>query len=360
MERERKIGVLVTLTLSMMILSTAMLLELSIGSSAKGLIQGVGLDNGNIKASQSGTYKYNQLVNDTIVNENMQIPAGNQSKTFTVSVPGEGFGARLLGSYSIKGGAVPAIHLYVVDASKCAIPYQPSSCSSYIIDQISSNSYINMSLPIGKTYNLFFLNEANIASEEKSVSAKLFLEHYPFSVKIMTGQTNNTISLNQFFPSKIEVKIGQSITWYNPSQVAEPHTVTLVLDDKYRAGVFAPFSIPTTTKLISVPLGSNTQPTLLPGQNRTSNMIALNERAFKPIVIESSGVAKFLNVSKLSANYTVNGSEKYINSGFLLPTGKEGSFPSSANTFTVKFNKAGRYDYFDIFHPWMTGKITVR
>jgi len=359
-ERGRKIGVLITLTLSMMILSTTILLELSIGFSAKGLTQDVGLDNGNIKASQSGTYKYDQLVNDTIVNENMQITPGNQSKTFTMSVPSEGFGARLVGSYSIKGGSVPAIHLYVVDATKCAIPYQPSSCSSYIIDQISSNSYINMSLPIGKTYNLFFLNEANIASEVRSVSAKLFLEHYPFSVKIMTGQTNNTTSLNQFFPSKIEVKIGQSITWYNPSQVAEPRTITLVLDGKYKAGVFAPFSVPNMTKLTSIPLGSNTQPTLLPGKNRTSNMIALNERAFKPIVIDSSGVAKFLNVSKLSANYTVNGNEKYINSGFLLPIGKEGSFPSSLNTFTVKFNKAGRYDYFDIFHPWMTGRITVR
>jgi plastocyanin len=359
-EREREIGVLVTLTLSMMILSTTILLELSIGFSAKGLTQGVGLDNENIKASPSGTYKYDELVNDTVVNENMQITPGSQSKAFTMSVPGGGFGARLVGSYSIKGGSVPAIHLYVVDASKCAIPYQPSSCSSYIIDQISSNSYINMSLSIGKTYNLFFLNEANVASEVRSVSAKLFLEHYPFSVNIMTGQTNNTISLNQFFPSKIEVKIGQSITWYNPSQVAEPRTVTLVLDGKYKAGVFAPFSVPNTTKLISIPLGSNTQPTLLPGQNRTSNMITLNERAFKPTVIESSGIAKFLTVSKLSANYTVNGNEKYINSGFLLPTGKEGSFPSSLNTFTVKFNKAGRYDYFDIFHPWMKGRITVR
>jgi plastocyanin len=86
-------------------------------------------------------------------------------------------------------------------------------------------------------------------------------------------------------------------------------------------------------------------------------MIALNDRAFKRVVIESSGAAKFLNVN---ANYTIKGNEKYINSGFLLPIGKESPFPSSSNTFTVKFNKAGRYDYFDIFHPWMTGKITVR
>jgi plastocyanin len=350
-EQKRKLGVLlVVLTLSMMILSSTVLLEPTIDFSAKGLI-------GNIGPSQSGTYKYDQLVNDTIVNENMQITPGNQSKTFTMAVPGEGFSARLLGSYSTKGGVVPAIHLYVVDASKCAIPYQPSSCSSYNVDQISSNGHVNMSLPVGKTYNLFFSNEANIASEVKSVSAKFFLEHYPFSINIMTGQTNNTISLNQFFPSKIEVKIGQSITWYNPSQVGQPHTVTLVLDGKYKVGVFAPFSIPNTTKLISIPLSSNTQPALLPGQNRTSNIIALNERAFKPIVIESSGVAKFLNAN---ANYIINGNEKYINSGFLLPKGQEGSFPSSSNTFTVKFSKAGTYDYFDIFHPWMTGNILVR
>lgn len=360
MEGKRVVGVLVSLALSMMMLSTVMLLKVNAVLSTEGLIKHIVLNNGkDIGSSLTGTYKYDQLVNDTVVNENMQVTPGNQSKTFTVSVPNEGINARLLGSYSIKGGVIPAIHLYVVDTSKCVNPHQPSSCSSYVIDQISSSNYINTSLPVGKTYNLFFLNEANLPGEIKSVNAKFFLEHYPFSVKIVAGQANNTVSLNQFSPSRIEVKIGQSITWYNPSQMAIPHTVTFVLDSRYKAGVFAPFSIPSTARLLSIPLSANSQPTLLPGQSGTNLIVTLNERAFKPVIVESSGVTRFL---KVNANYTMNGNEKYVNSGFLLPKGKESSssFPSSSSSFTMKFNKAGRYDYFDIFHPWMTGRILVR
>jgi plastocyanin len=92
-------------------------------------------------------------------------------------------------------------------------------------------------------------------------------------------------------------------------------------------------------------------------RNRTNTIITLNERAFKPVVIESSGAAKVLS---MNATYTINDNEKYINSGFLLPQGKQNAFPSASSTFTLKFNKTGRYDYFDIFHPWMTGSILVR
>jgi plastocyanin len=35
-----------------------------------------------------------------------------------------------------------------------------------------------------------------------------------------------------FVPQLIQIGAGQSITWDNPSAVAEPHTVTFVLDNK--------------------------------------------------------------------------------------------------------------------------------
>src|SRR5919206_1436081 len=154
-----------------------------------------------IAPSQTGTSKYDQLVNDTIVDGNVQIPPGGQSKTFSIAIPSNQFTSRLLGSYSVKGGVVPVIHLYLVDKAKCVIPLQPSSCSSYIIDEIKSNNYVNITLPAGKIYTLFFSNEANFAGELKNVDAKLFLEHYPFIVKVGTGQANSTTSINQFSPS---------------------------------------------------------------------------------------------------------------------------------------------------------------
>jgi plastocyanin len=56
----------------------------------------------------------------------------------------------------------------------------------------------------------------------------------------------------------------------------------------------------------------------------------------------------------------MTGSEKYVNSGWLLPTGQEQSFPGSATTFKVHFEKAGTYNYSCIIHPWMKGTIIVK
>jgi plastocyanin len=61
-----------------------------------------------------------------------------------------------------------------------------------------------------------------------------------------------------------------------------------------------------------------------------------------------------------NANYTMAGSEKYVNSGLLLPKGKGQGFPGSSNTFTVTFQKAGTYNYLCIVHPWMVGKVVVK
>ncbi len=56
----------------------------------------------------------------------------------------------------------------------------------------------------------------------------------------------------------------------------------------------------------------------------------------------------------------MNGSEKYVNSGWLLPKGQEQSYPGSGNTFTVTFQKAGTYSYICGLHPWMVGTVVVK
>ena len=46
-----------------------------------------------------------------------------------------------------------------------------------------------------------------------------------------------------------------------------------------------------------------------------------------------------------------------------LKTGPDGKFDTglvaAGGEFSQKFDKAGKYDYFCIVHPWMTGKVTV-
>ena len=36
-------------------------------------------------------------------------------------------------------------------------------------------------------------------------------------------------AINLFSPQQVQIKTGQSITWYNPTPVPEPHTVTFLL-----------------------------------------------------------------------------------------------------------------------------------
>src|SRR5919108_5031740 len=78
-----------------------------------------------------------------------------------------------------------------------------------------------------------------------------------------------------FSPQQVQIKAGQSITWYNPTSVPEPHTVTFVLDNNdnksYAADIIAPFIISnTTTNSIQImpliPI-SNSEPLMTPDNN---------------------------------------------------------------------------------------------
>jgi plastocyanin len=88
-----------------------------------------------------------------------------------------------------------------------------------------------------------------------------------------------------------------------------------------------------------------------------NTVIAINGRVYNPVVIDSSANVKTLGAN---SNYTLGGSEKYVNSGFILPMGQEKGYPGSSNTFTVTFEKAGTYNYLCIIHPWMVGTVIVK
>lgn len=66
---------------------------------------------------------------------------------------------------------------------------------------------------------------------------------------------------------------------------------------------------------------------------------------------------KFMNPNP---NYSMKGTEKYVNSGWFLPKGQEQAYPGTGNTFTVTFEKPGTYDYICILHPWMSGSGIVK
>ncbi|MGN6348259.1 MAG: cupredoxin domain-containing protein [Candidatus Nitrosocosmicus sp.] len=174
---------------------------------------------------------------------------------------------------------------------------------------------------------------------------------------VSAGGGNGNIILDSFFPQNIQINSGQSVTWNNPTKVGEPHTVTFVMDNTTYSGVVSPLAVSNTTKFSPLPPGSNNAPILIPGKDGTNTIIAINARTFTPTVVDSTGNVKSFSPN---AHYTFTGTEKYVNSGWLLSKGHEQEFPGSGNTFTATFEKPGTYKYQCILHPWMTGSVTVK
>jgi plastocyanin len=176
------------------------------------------------------------------------------------------------------------------------------------------------------------------------------------SITVHAGGGNSTAPLTAFIPQQIEVSVGQSVTWDNPSTVAEPHTATFILDNKTATNIVSPFGVPNSTQFTAIPPSSNNEPLKVPGQNNV--VIAVNARSFVPTVIDSQGNVK--HFAPPNAAYTMDGTGKYVNSGWLVPKGQEQLYPGSSTSFTVTFQKAGTYHYICQLHPWMTGSVVVK
>ena len=172
---------------------------------------------------------------------------------------------------------------------------------------------------------------------------------------VQAGNGTGDIAMTVYSPKQVEISPGESITWYNPTAVAEPHTVSFIFDNDAKANLVAPFAIPSNSTTFS-PLipNSNTEALLTPDN---AAIIAVNKRVFSPVVIDSNN--KVVPI-KGNANYTLTGTEKYVNSGWLLPNGLEQAYPGSGNTFTVTFPNTGNYNYLCLVHPYMTGNVIVK
>jgi plastocyanin len=175
--------------------------------------------------------------------------------------------------------------------------------------------------------------------------------------EVAAGGGNYSAPFTMYIPDKVEVMAGETVNWYNPTEVAEPHTVTFVMDNTTMAGVVSPLTVSNSTTFAALPPNSNNEPILIPGQDGTNTLMAVNARTYNPVAIDSSGNVEFMNPN---ANYTMDGTEKYVNSGWFVPEGMEQQLPGTGNTFSVTFEKPGTYNYLCILHPWMTGSITVR
>ncbi|MEO9364224.1 MAG: hypothetical protein ABI348_10025 [Nitrososphaera sp.] len=147
----------------------------------------------------------------------------------------------------------------------------------------------------------------------QSLGSSLKFKDYKDGVfKVMAGAGGPNAPLTKFFPQKATIKVGETVVWYNPTRVGEPHTVTFVQNQTQMTDFVAPFVVNNSTGI--TPLAPNSEAITMPGPGGATVMIGGNARVIMPVTIASDGT-----VMKLppNANYTMAGTEQYVNSGFV-------------------------------------------
>lgn len=178
------------------------------------------------------------------------------------------------------------------------------------------------------------------------------------SVRILAGGGNSSLLLTQFNPKVAQAKIGENVTWYNPGSVPVAHTVTFIRDPNFTVtGILFPFNVSNSAQFVPVPPSGNGEADLVSGKNQSRTLFAANARAINPIVIDTLGDITYLDIN---SHFSVDGTEKYVNSGAIFPVGKILPDYKPISSFTLNFQKPGTYDYSCMFHPWMKGIVIVK
>jgi len=90
---------------------------------------------------------------------------------------------------------------------------------------------------------------------------------------------------------------------------------------------------------------------ILPGSS-----VPGNERFLDPETLEIKIGEKVRWVNDDTAAHTVTSGSQAEGSDHIF----DSSLFMSKSTFEVTFHQKGTYDYFDMVHPWITGKIIVK
>jgi len=210
--------------------------------------------------------------------------------------------------------------------------------------------------------NMSDMNNGTMTGNEQSPSFlfKLDNKYHKYQDGVFTvraGGGGHIAPMTYFFPRVAEIKVGETVNWINPTSVGEPHTVTFVNGNDAMTDFAAPFVLPANTTLTSAVPNANVEPVTMPGPNGTMIVVAINSRSMAPTVMNANG-----NVTSIPPNqaYSMDGTEKYVNSGWLWPSGQvPPGFPPIDN-FSTKFTKAGTYNYLCEVHPRMTGQVIVK
>jgi plastocyanin len=137
-------------------------------------------------------------------------------------------------------------------------------------------------------------SSAKSAAEAAASAAAIPDPADPGAGNVVSGWSTHIAAVNRFFPAVVEIKAGDTVTWKGTSEY-EPHTITFE----------PPFTNPE------------------------------DPRAVPPAGTKTGG------------SYTAG----FTNSGFIGPK------PFPAESFSLRFPKAGVYNYLCVLHPGMAGTV---
>jgi plastocyanin len=170
------------------------------------------------------------------------------------------------------------------------------------------------------------------------------------------GGGNSSAPINQFKPSVINITTNETLKWINPtSGNPYPHTITFISNDSN-------LYIPNMTVNIEKG-GMNPQQII----DRIAEKLSYQDRNLSDnidLFLNASVIqspeqrAEFLdplsNFDRNGAEYAINGTEKFVNSGLVWNWAVSLDLPKS---FTVRFPVEGTYKFQCLLHPDM--KVTV-
>ena len=112
------------------------------------------------------------------------------------------------------------------------------------------------------------------------------------------------------------------MTWYNLTEVGEPHTITFIMDKNYFPPPSFPLSVSNTTvSNLAIP-NYNVEPLIVSNNSiqntvtkgNTTTIIVDNSRVYNPTIVASTGNNNIITILP-NSNYVMKGNEKYMNSG---------------------------------------------
>ncbi|MDQ3947936.1 MAG: hypothetical protein M3275_04575, partial [Thermoproteota archaeon] len=242
------------------------------------------------------------------------------------------------------------------------------------------------------------------------------------TVTVEVGQGSTPAVQNfTFSPQTVEINAGESVTWSSPAEILDFHTVTFVLDQNVISELLVPFAVPGDMDFELLPPFNVGEPFIIPTPDGREAILAANKIAWYPSAVDANNQTTFFNGTDIQ--YTMDGTEKVINSGIIQPPfpptggvvdqntnatdaegeirevpgavvtdettttdnattdiltppeeevtpeaieeGGEGEPPvvfpfPIVSSFTVTFQEPGTYQYYCAVHPWMGGQVVVQ